>query len=188
MEQLFRHLESYRPCNGQEAADQKEMLRLLQTEANLLTRENLTAHFTASAWLVNPSRTRVLMAYHNLYDSWAWTGGHADGQADLLSVALREAREETGLESVRAVSGQIFSIETLTVNGHEKRGVYVPCHLHLNVTYLLEADERETPRAKPDENKAVRWFTLEESLSAPTEPWMVERVYRKLNDKLTALS
>ena len=82
--------------------------------------------------------TRFLMAYHNIYDSWAWTGGHADGEADFLKVAIREAMEETGITRVTPVTEDIFSLEVLTVDGHEKKGAYVSSHLHLNVTYLLE--------------------------------------------------
>ena len=81
-------------------------------------------------------------------------------------------------------SPDIFSLETLTVDGHEKRGRYVSSHLHLNVTYLLMADEHEPIRAKTDENAAVRWFTLEDALKNCSEPWMVARVYSKLNHKL----
>lgn len=177
-------LRAFSPECEQEARDRQLMLSLLASAPDLYTRQNETAHLTASAWLVNSSRTKVLMAYHNIYQSFAWTGGHADGETDLLSVALREAREETGLLSVRPVTEALFSLEILTVNGHEKRGAYVPSHLHLNATYLLEADETAPLRVKPDENSAVRWLTLEESETLPTEPWMVERVYRKLNRKL----
>lgn len=174
----------YNPCNEQEERDKAVMLRLLETEQDIFLRENLVAHFTASSWLVNKSRDKVLMIYHNLYHSWAWTGGHADGETDLLAVARREAQEETGVTDIRAVSGDIFSLETLTVDGHRKRGVYVPSHLHLNVTYLLEADEEAALRVKPDENSGVKWFSLEEALKACTEPWMVEHIYSKLNQKL----
>ncbi|MGN0141181.1 MAG: NUDIX hydrolase [Roseburia sp.] len=174
----------YNPCNEQEERDKAVMLRLLETEPDIFLRENLVAHFTASSWLVNKSRDKVLMIYHNLYHSWAWTGGHADGETDLLAVARREAQEETGVTDIRAVSGDIFSLETLTVDGHRKRGVYVPSHLHLNVTYLLEADEEAALRVKPDENSGVKWFSREEALKACTEPWMVEHIYSKLNQKL----
>ena len=92
--------------------------------------------------------------------------------------------EETGVTEIRVISEDIFSLEILTVDGHEKRGVYVPSHLHLNVTYLLEADEAEVLRIKPDENSGVRWFSLEEALAACSEPWMIERVYKKLNAKV----
>ena len=102
----------------------------------------------------------------------------------MLSLALRECREETGIEHVRAVSPEIYSLEVLTVDGHEKRGSYVSSHLHLNVTYLLEADENDTLHICREENSGVAWFGLEEALKASTEPWFVERIYKKLNNKL----
>lgn len=188
MLELEKELAAYQPVNDQEAADQALMLHLLRREEDIFCRENRTAHFTASAWVVNPERNRVLMVYHNLYDSWAWTGGHADGDTDLRRVALREVREETGLDQVRLALPDIFSLEILTVDGHEKRGAYVPSHLHLNVTYLVEADDCQALQSKPDENKAVAWFTLPQSETKPTEPWMVARIYRKLNQKLLSLS
>lgn len=181
---LRQQLFHYQPYNEQEERDKEMMLSLLATEEDIFTRENAVAHFTASAWLVNKSRDKVLMIYHNIYNSWAWTGGHADGETNLLAVAMKEAQEETGVMDIRPVTEDIFSIETLTVDGHVKRGAYVSSHLHLNVTYLLEADEEEVLRVKPDENSGVKWFPLDEALKASTEPWMVERVYKKLNQKL----
>lgn len=181
---LQHQLEQYHPYNEQEQRDRAVMLQLLATQPDIFTRENQVAHMTASSWLLNRSHDKVLMIYHNIYHSWSWTGGHADGETDLLAVAKREAMEETGVTDIRAVTEDIFSIEILTVDGHEKKGVYVPSHLHLNVTYLLEADEEEVLRVKPDENSGVRWFSLEVALDACTEPWMIERIYRKLNAKL----
>ena len=98
---LRAQIEAFAPYNEQEEADRRQMLADMDCFSDLLTRENATAHFTASCWIVNPDRTKVLMAYHNLYQSWAWLGGHADGEADLLSVALREANEESGVLAAR---------------------------------------------------------------------------------------
>ena len=181
---LIDDIKRYRPCCEQEERDKAVTLAFLDANEDAFLRENLVAHMTASAWVVNPARNKVLMVYHRLYDSWAWTGGHADGETDLLSVALRECREETGVEHVRPVSEDIYSLEILTVDGHEKHGQYVPSHLHLNVTYLLEADESDRVQICEAENSGVRWFSLEEALTAPSEPWMIERVYRKLNAKI----
>lgn len=181
---LVEQLEAYFPYNEQEARDRELILDYLRRHPGAFERSDLIAHMTASAWVVNRERTKVVMVYHRIYDSWSWTGGHADGEEDLLAVALRECREETGLRDVRPVSEEIYSLEVLCVEGHEKRGAYVPSHLHLNVTYLLEADEREELRICEEENAGVRWFTLDEALRASTEPWFVERIYRKLNDKL----
>ena len=181
---LLEELEQYRPWNEQEERDRTELLRRLRSGEDLYTRENAAGHLTASAWVVSPDRRRVLMAYHNIYDSWSWLGGHADGDRDLLAVAAREVREESGLTAVRPVSRSIYSVEILTVDGHEKRGAYVSSHLHLNVTYLLEADPADPVRCKPDENSRVGWFGLEEAVAASSEPWFRERVYQKLNEKL----
>ena len=181
---LLEQLEAYLPWNEQEARDRSELLRRLRSGEELYSRDNQSAHLTASAWVVSPDRTQVLMAYHNLYDSWAWLGGHADGDPDLLSVALREVREECGLSSLHPVSERIYSLEILPVAGHEKRGIYIPSHLHLNVTYLLEADPAATLRCKPDENSRVGWFSLEDAIAASSEVWFRERIYRKLNAKL----
>lgn len=184
---IVEEIKKYRPCNEQEQRDQAVILDFLAKNRDAFLRSNLLAHMTASSWIVNPERTKTLMVYHNIYDSWSWTGGHADGETDLLAVALREAREETGIAHVRPVSPEIFSLEVLTVDGHEKRGAYVPSHLHMNVTYLLEAEESDTLHICREENSGVAWFSLEEALKASTEPWFVERIYKKLNGKLGEL-
>jgi len=180
---LREQIELYMPWNGQEEMDKREMLAAL-SQKNIFSRENGMAHMTASAWVVNSARDRVLMVYHNIYKSWSWLGGHADGERDLLAVALREVREESGIRHIRPLSEAIFSLEILTVDGHEKKGVYVPSHLHLNLTYLLQADEREETVVKPDENSGVAWFTRQGAVEASTEPWFQQRIYTKLNEKL----
>ena len=121
---LLRELAVYRPWNEQEERDCAELLRRLHSGEELYSRDNAAAHLTISAWVVSPDRSQVLMAYHKLYDSWAWLGGHADGDRDLLAVALREVREESGLTDVRPVSEQIYSLEksfsgTSTVNFYQ---------------------------------------------------------------------
>lgn len=184
--QILSQLKQYRPWNPQEEQDLSDLISRLERGEPLFDRSNTAAHLTASAWVVSPDRSLVLMAYHNLYDSWAWLGGHADGEQDLLAVALREVQEESGL-TARPVSEEIFSVETLAVAGHEKRGVYVPSHLHLNVTYLLEADPSAPLRCKPDENSQVAWFKPEDAVAASSEGWLQKRIYRKLNEKLFAM-
>ena len=182
--EILESIERYIPFNDQEERDRVLILRALQEEKNIFFRENEAMHMTASAWVTNETQDRVLMAYHNLYDSWSWLGGHADGECDLLSVALREVCEESGITRVRPASEEIFSLEILTVDGHEKRGRYVPSHLHLNVTYLLIADEDDVLRIKPDENSGVKWFTPKGAVEASSEPWFRTRIYTKLNEKL----
>ncbi|MDO4590031.1 MAG: NUDIX hydrolase [Slackia sp.] len=183
-------IRTYVACNEQEAVDKRAMMQALDNDPTCFER-SAQAHMTASAWTVDARMRRVLAVYHNLYRSWSWIGGHADGERDLAAVALRELREETGIEHARIVAPEaspIFSLETLAVNGHEKRGAYVAPHLHFNVTYLIVADENDAVRIKPDENSAVRWIDLDEMTALSSEPWMRERVYRKLIDKTRAIA
>ena len=180
---LYEQIQNYNPVNEQEIRDKEQMLRFMDQNSNYLVRENQIAHFTASIWTVNKERTKTLMVYHNIYDSWSWIGGHADGDEDLCAVAMRELQEETGVKFANLVSSEILSLETLTVSGHVKRGKYVPSHLHFNVTFLAEADEKEDLVVNADENQAVKWWTFEEALQVSSEPWMVEHVYKKLIEK-----
>lgn len=182
--QLKKQIEEYQPFNEQEEKDKDEILRQICASKSILTRENKNAHFTVSAWIVNKDRRKVLMAYHNIYQSWAWLGGHADGNADLKHVILKEIEEESGLTDVRFVSEDIFSLEILTVAGHEKKGEYVSSHLHLNVTYLLEADMETPIRIKEDENSQIGWISVDEISKKSTEKWFVDRIYSKLCERV----
>ena len=180
---LKEQIEKYLPVNEQEEYD-KELLLEWLLEPDVFTRKNKKAHFTSSAWVVNPSRTKVLMIYHNIYDSWAWMGGHADGETDLLAVAKREAEEESGITDVRPVSEEIASLEVVTVSGHEKKGEYVSSHLHLNVTYIFEAPEEQELFIKPDENSGVMWIETDDIKNKSTEKWFIDRIYPKLINKM----
>ena len=180
MEQLITQIENYTPFNEQEQRDKAQILDFLRSGAELITRNNPVAHLTASAWVVSPDRKQVIMIYHNLYKSWSWMGGHADGDWDLLRVAKKEVMEECGLQELTVVSPEILSLEILCVDGHEKKGKYVPCHLHLNCTYLLEADPDSPIRVKEDENSQVGWIDFDDIGGKSTEPWFVERIYSKL--------
>lgn len=177
---LLEKIQNYIPTCEQEERDKEVMIQFIRDNPDYLDRSNLIAHFTTSIWTVNKEHTKTLMAYHNIYDSWAWIGGHADGIEDLCQVALRELQEETGVTHGTLISEEIASLEVLTVNGHIKKGKYVPSHLHMNITFLAEADESEELVVNKDENQAVKWFTFEEALKASKETWFVEKVYPKL--------
>lgn len=181
---LKEQIENYKPYNEQEEKDKEIMLKYINTFDDVLTRNNEFGHFTASSWAVNKQRTKVLMIYHNIYKSWAWTGGHADGEENLLNVAIRELKEETGVKNVRVLNNDIFSLEIICVDGHVKRGKYVSSHVHLNVTYLLEVDEEEILKIKEDENSGVKWVNIEDVEKVTDEKWVRENIYRKENEKL----
>ena len=178
---------AYVPQNEAEAGDKAMFLEYLRRfPDDILTRENQIAHLTASGFVVNADGTKVLMAHHNLYRVWAWTGGHADGEADLLSVALREAREETGAEHIKPLSPAIASLDILPVWGHVKRGAWVPSHQHLNVTYLLTAEESDPLRPRAGENTKVAWLPADRLLELTNE-WEMDEVYTKLLARARAL-
>lgn len=177
---------AYQPYDEQEEADKKMMLEYIDTFSDVLTRENRFGHFTSSSLIVNPDRTKTLLIYHNIYQSWAWTGGHADGDDDFLAVALKEANEETGLKKLRPLTSEIVQIDMLPVASHIKHGKPVSSHQHLSVAYILEADENEPLTIKPDENQGVKWFPIEEMVKVTSEEFM-KPVYQKLINKAKML-
>lgn len=179
-------IETYIPYNEQEKKDKDIILYCIDKFDDILTRENEIAHITSSAFVVNKARNKVLMVHHNIYNSWSWTGGHADGDDDLLGVAMREVNEETGVNNIHPVSSKIFSLDILTVLGHVKREKYVSPHLHLSVAYLLEGDEKEQLVVKEDENSEVKWVPIDKVNVYSNESHM-QKVYEKLIFKVKNL-
>lgn len=181
---LKEELSNYIPINMQEEKDKLFLLKCLDSFDDVLKRENEFVHFTSSALVVNKKRDKVLMIYHNIYNSWGWIGGHADGEEDLLAVAKREVEEETSVKNIKVLfDGKIMSIDSLPVAGHVKRGKYVNAHIHLSVAYIFEADENEEIKIKPDENSNVKWQDINKVVELSTEPHM-KAVYKKLIDKV----
>ena len=90
--------------------------------------------------MVNKERNKMVVVYHIINDGWIYPGGHADGEDDFLSVAVREVEEETGLK-VKVLDENIYSIQSAPVKGHIKCEKYVSAHLHLDVLYIMEADD-----------------------------------------------
>ena len=180
---IREEIEKYIPYNEQEISDKELMIKYLDTFDDVLTRENKMCHFTASSWIVNKDRTKVLMIYHNIYKSWAWTGGHADGDSDLLNVALKEAKEETGLNNLKLLSNGIYGLQILTVDSHIKRGKFISSHLHLDCCFLFEANEEDELKIKEDENSGVKWFKIDEATKITNEEKM-KPIYEKLNSKI----
>lgn len=155
---IVQQLELFVPQNDQEATDKQVILEYARHfPATILLRDNAIAHITSSGFIVNPTCTKALLVHHNIRGVWGWTGGHADGNPDLLQVALQEATEETGAVCT-PLCDSIASVDILPVFPHYKKGKYVNTHLHLSVAYLLIAPEDAILQVKPDENSGVAWF------------------------------
>lgn len=179
---IIQKIQEFVPYNEQERKDKDICLQLITFEKDCFLRANEKIHFCASAMVVNHDRTKTLMNYHNIYQSWSWCGGHADGEVDLLQVAIREVLEETGVHAF-PVTHSIYAIDVLDVKEHIKRGKVIQAHKHATITYLLEADDSDELYVKHDENSGVAWIRLEEMVNVCSEDHM-KVVYQKLMDKM----
>jgi 8-oxo-dGTP pyrophosphatase MutT (NUDIX family) len=144
-----------RPLDAHEAAMTADTLRFVETHPDCLLRTQLTGHLTGSAWIVDAARTRTLLTHHRKLDKWLQLGGHADGDPDLCAVALREAREESGLTRLRAVSAEIFDLDRHWIPERKTE----PAHWHYDLRFMIEADPAE-PIAVSDESHDLGWVEL----------------------------
>ena len=177
-------IERFVPGCEQEEADRDLILELCdQYGDEILNRTTRAAHMTASSMIFNKDRTKVLMAYHNIYDSWAWTGGHSDGEPDGLVTALKEAEEETGICGLKQLIPGTVAIDILEVKKHIKRGKFVSPHLHLNLAYAFEADEDAALHICEGENSKVGWIRIEELEEKVSEKHMLP-VYLKIVERV----
>lgn len=156
-------IKNYKSDIEQEVFDKKRVLDAYDKYGEeLFYRESEMMHFTSSSMIINKNRDKVLMVYHNIYDSYSWTGGHNDGDMDFLNVAIKEAKEETSLSELKVLGDGPCSIEVLPVKAHVKRGKYVGAHLHLNVSFLFETDENAYVHIKEDENSRIKWIPIKD--------------------------
>ena len=177
---------AYKPINEQEEAEKRVILQYInEYPHNILLRENECGHMTSSGFIMNKDLTKTLMIHHNIYNTWAWTGGHADGDEDLLYVAMKEAKEETGVTKIEPLMEEIASIDILPVWGHVKKGKYVATHMHLSVAYILIADENQELHINKDENSGVKWIPIDELETYCSEPEIIP-IYYKLIEKAKA--
>jgi len=180
-------IRSFNPMNDQEKEEQEMIVDYInQYKDNLLYRDNKFAHMTASGIVLNDAMDHMLMIHHNIYNTWAWTGGHADGESNLYEVAYQEVLEETGLKMIEPLTEEMLSIDILPVLSHYKKGNFVGTHLHLNVTYVFIADMNSQLTIKADENSGVMWVPIESIDSYSDEPYLIG-VYNKIIEKAKKL-
>lgn len=187
MSGIEEFLADYVPWDECERAYKESFVQFWQAVGDkIYERGCLPGHISVSAFVTNQAHNKVLMAYHKILDRWAWLGGHADGECELLPVAIREVREESSLCDVRPARAEPVSLEVLWVPEHVKRGQFVSAHLHYNVTYWLEADEEEPLHNKPDENTAVKWIGFDE-ISDYVQDEVDNKIYRRIIKKIQSM-
>lgn len=180
---LYKMLKDYVPYCEEEKVEKEVMLKYLEKEPDIFTRDNEVAHFTTSAWIVNKDRNKVLMIHHNIYNTWAWIGGHADGDKDLYHVILKEIEEESGLIDVKLLYPDIYGLNIITVEHHIRKGKYVPSHVHFDIEFLFEADENLDIRIQEDENSGVEWIPFSD-IDSKVEEEKLKPIYKRLINKL----
>lgn len=185
MQRILSEIKAYKAQNEQEEKDQEELIWLIETyKEKAFTRDLKFGHITSSAIVVDENHKYILMGYHNIYQSMAWLGGHADGEFDLEKLSKREVLEETGLDGLKLIYDNISSLEILSVDGHYKRGKYVSTHLHYNVTYLYEGDMSKPTRIKSDENSCVKWIPISDLYEYVKNDHDMYHIYMKSLDRL----
>ena len=155
MNYLEQLIKNYAQANPEEKAPH-DMLKFLDDETSYFSRNSYNGHFTGSAWIVSPDRSSILMTHHKKLGKWIQLGGHADGENDLLNVALREAKEESGIQQFKVLSGKIFDLDIHEIPKHN----FEPVHLHYDIRFLLEADPTGEAVIVSDESHDVTWIPL----------------------------
>ena len=182
-----KDLSLFQPQTPEESAAKEETIHYLTRYGDAFyTRECSACHLTSSGFVVNRSLDKVLFVHHRIYGSWCWTGGHADGEHDLLKTAIRETQEETGVLQIKLLCETMVSLDKLSVPFHQKKGKLVLAHMHMNASYLLLCDESEKITPNLEENSAVQWIETKCLQEQCKEPYMLP-VYEKLLNRARQL-
>lgn len=150
----------------EEAVHRDRMLALLDEAPDCFLRSCFPGHFTGSALVVSADGSRALLHHHKFLDRWLQFGGHCDGEADVLRVAIREAEEESGIMGLIITSRRPFDLDIHAIPENPRRGE--PAHFHYDVRYMLIAPEGAEP-AVSDESHSLRWFTPAEAQAMPLD-------------------
>lgn len=160
---LLQALRAHRPWDAREAEMLGRILAFVEAHEDCFERGLLEGHVTGSAWVVNPERTHALLVHHRRLERWLQPGGHCDGDPDVLATALREVREETGIEAT-PVTPAVFDVDAHDIPA---RGAE-PAHVHYDIRFLAEAPLSKHPVVSP-ESREVRWVKLDEIASLDTD-------------------
>ncbi|HYZ16341.1 MAG TPA: NUDIX hydrolase [Candidatus Acidoferrum sp.] len=170
---LLDELHLYVPADDREAAMRERLIAFVSAHDTAFERALEIGHVTASAWIVDPGRSRTLLTHHRKLGKWLQLGGHVDGDPDVRRAALREAREESGLTSLRFVTEAIYDLDVHPIPARPGE----PAHEHFDVRFAFEADPAE-PLTVSAESKELAWVALD-ALTAYGADESVLRLARK---------
>jgi 8-oxo-dGTP pyrophosphatase MutT (NUDIX family) len=170
---LLDELHAYVPADARETRMRERLIAFITAHPDAFDRALAIGHVTASAWIVDPTRTRALLTHHRKLGKWLQLGGHADGDPDVRRAALREAQEESGLTSLRLVHERIYDLDVHPIPARPGE----PAHDHYDVRFALEADPNE-PLIVSSESKELAWIPLA-ALNAYEADESVLRLARK---------
>ena len=177
---LIEELNTYKAYTEEEKAYQLRILNLLAQERDCFHRHLLQGHITGSAWIINPLGSQVLLLHHRKLDKWLQPGGHADGEENVLQVAEREAREETGLSSIRVLKNGFFDLDIHSIPARKDE----PEHFHYDIRYLFTASPEE-PLQQNRESKGLAWLPLSEVLERTGHNSSISRMVDKTRELLS---
>lgn len=182
---LLEDLKNHKSYDENEMIDVQNFVQALELAGEkLYYRECFWGHITTIVWVVNPLRTKVLMAHHNIYNTLTWFGGHADGDFDLLYNSKRELEEESGISNFKALNnGNPIDFAVLPMRRHMKKGKIVSDHLHFCPVYLFEISEDEKFEVKEDENSLIKWVDIGNIMNEVKDIYSAELLYKRLIEK-----
>ncbi len=170
---LVKEITSYQTRFPEEAKFIAPFLELL-SQGRCFHRDHLPGHITGSAWIVNEERTKVLLVHHAKLNRWLQPGGHADGEENVLNVALRESDEETGVKDFKVLQKTIFDLDIHTIPARKD----FPQHEHYDIRFLIEASDQDKVIVS-EESHDVKWIPLKDLAAYNDEPSIL-RLRQKL--------
>ncbi|MGV6852111.1 MAG: NUDIX hydrolase [bacterium] len=176
-ENILILLEEYLQRHPEESACYQQLKAFIQQNNQCFERELSQGHLTGSCWLVNSNGDQILLTHHKKLNLWLQPGGHADGETDIAAVALKEAKEESGLKDLKIADPHIFDIDIHKIPANPKDAE----HYHYDIRFIIQASE-DTDYIVSEESHDLAWVKLDKLSEYTTEPSIV-RMAEKWNTR-----